>query len=42
MSEGTPKLGGANEKCVTCGKTAYPMEKLSAEGKVKICFEFSL
>eukprot|EP00123_Amoebidium_parasiticum_P008032 comp18534_c0_seq1/m.19966 comp18534_c0_seq1/g.19966 ORF comp18534_c0_seq1/g.19966 comp18534_c0_seq1/m.19966 type:complete len:137 (-) comp18534_c0_seq1:233-643(-) len=29
-----PKFGGSQEKCDICTKTVYPMEKITAEGKI--------
>lgn len=31
-------MATVSEKCVACGKTAYAMEKLNAEGKVFFLF----
>ncbi|KAJ0987853.1 hypothetical protein J5N97_006209 [Dioscorea zingiberensis] len=42
-SKAAGMFSGTQEKCATCGKTAYPLEKVSVEGQAyhKSCFKCS-
>ncbi|KAK8579630.1 hypothetical protein V6N12_069944 [Hibiscus sabdariffa] len=42
-SKAAGRFSGTQEKCATCGKTAYPLEKVMVEGQSyhKSCFKCS-